>query len=183
MTDVRVPEDRPVFATYMEITNPSAFRPSFADDPVITVVEAESVSVAEYRHLYSSVGAGFSWVDRLKWSDVELREYLDRDDVTILVLKVSGVTAGYAEILVRSDEPGTELKYFGIFPEFHGRGFGKHLLSVAVQRAFNDGANRIWLSTRSTDGAHAIANYVTRGFKTYKTEWEPAPVHPDAGSA
>lgn len=136
-------------------------------------------SVPFYRFLYDSVGRHFSWVDRLRWSDDELENWLARPDVTILVLYVSSATAGYAELVAKSDEPGTEVKYFGVFPEFHGRGLGKHLLSSAVQCALDAGATRVWLSTRSTDGQHAIANYEARGFEAYRIEWEPAPLHPD----
>lgn len=128
--------------------------------------------------MYASVGSTFSWVDRLRWTDEELYAWLTRPDVTILVLYLDGTPAGYAELVSESDEPGTEVKYIGVFPEFHGRGLGKHLLTVAVQRAFDDGASRVWLSTRSTDGPHAIANYTARGFVAYRTQWEPAPIHP-----
>ncbi len=108
--------------------------------------------------------------------------HLSRPEVTLLVLYLDGTPAGYAELVHGSAEEGTEVAYFGIFPQFHGRGLGKHLLSVAVQRAFDDGATRVWLSTRTTDGPYAIANYEARGFRLFRTEWEPAPVHPDETS-
>jgi ribosomal protein S18 acetylase RimI-like enzyme len=89
---------------------------------------------------------------------------------------VQGTPVGYLELDSVSTEPGTEIRYLGIVQAFQGRGLGKHLLSIGVERAFHDGATRVWLSTRSTDGAHAIANYTARGFVAYKTEIEPAPL-------
>ena len=92
------------------------------------------------------------------------------------MLYVLGTPAGYIELDAASDESGTEIKYLGIIPAFHGRGLGKHLLSAGVERAFRDGATRVWLSTRTTDGPHAIPNYEARGFVRYRTEIEPAPI-------
>ena len=163
----------------MHLPHPERFRPAYAQDPSLTVVECKSTSARFYRFLYASVGSGYSWVDRLAWPDDELDHWLSREDVTILVMHVDGTPCGYAELVAEPDEPGTEVKYFGVFPEFHGRGLGKYLLSVAVQHAFDDGARRVWLSTRSTDGPHAIANYEARGFSVYRTEWEPAPNYPN----
>lgn len=169
---------RPNLATYLELRRTDAFRPARTGNPDVTASVRDHVPVECYRHLYDAVGSGFAWVDRLYWSDDELAAHLARASVTIMVLTVAGETAGYAELDAESDEPGTELRYLGFFPEFHGRGLGKHLLTVAVERAFADGADRIWLSTRATDGPHAITNYEKRGFRVYKTDWEPAPVHP-----
>jgi ribosomal protein S18 acetylase RimI-like enzyme len=153
------------------------------NDPRLLVMESVHPLVPFYRFLYSAVGRDFSWVDRLKWTDEQIEAHLCRPDVTLLVLYLDGTPAGYAELDSASSEPGTELQYLGIIPDFHGQGLGKHLLSATVERAFADGASRVWLSTRSTDGPHAIRNYERRGFVTYRTEWEPAPVHPgDIGS-
>jgi len=45
-----------------------------------------------------------------------------------------------------------------------------------VQRAFDDGAQRVWLHTCTLDGPHAIANYLARGFTPYKTTTQDEPV-------
>ena len=50
-----------------------------------------------------------------------------------------------------------------------GRGLGKHLLSAGVQRAFDDGATRVWVHTCTLDGKHALANYQGRGFMPYNS--------------
>lgn len=179
MTTQSAPPGRPILATYLHLPNRDAFRPAFVEHPAILVLEAAHALVPFYRFLYSTVGSGFNWVDRLRWADERLHSHLSRPEVTLLVLYLDGTPAGYAELVQGSAEEGTEVAYFGIFPSFHGRGLGKHLLSVAVQRAFDDGATRVWLSTRTTDGPYAIANYEARGFRPFRTEWEPAPVHPD----
>lgn len=169
-----------ITATYLELAWAAAFRPAFLDDPGLGVVEACEPLAAFYRFLYGAVGGDYSWVDRLTWSDEALETHLARPAVTLLVLYLRGTPAGYIEMDQESSEPGTEIRYFGIIPKFHGRGYGKHLLSAGVDRALRDGATRVWLSTRSSDGPHAIANYLARGFVPYRSGPEPAPFVPRA---
>ena len=161
-----------VTKTFVEMV-PEQFKPTVLDDPAVTVVQSHEPLPEFYRFLYGTVGRDFEWVDRLGWSDDELRAYLGNPAITVLVLYVRGTPAGYIELDATPDEAGetgTNVAYFGLFPAFHGRGLGKHLLSVGVQRAFDDGAARVWLNTNTLDGRHALANYRARGFVPYKTE-------------
>ena len=77
--------------------------------------------------------------------------------------------AGYFE-LERHSDGSTEIAYFGLIQEFLGRGLGKHLLTEAVERAWSEGANRVWLHTCTLDDSAALPNYVKRGFQTFKEE-------------
>ena len=65
--------------------------------------------------------------------------------------------------------------YFGLRAEYFGRGLGKYLLSRGVQRAWDDGARRVWVNTCNLDGPYAMANYLKRGFQIYMIEEEPMP--------
>lgn len=158
-----------VTTTYLHIPERSYFRPSFSDGPDILILQAHAALPLFYRFLYNAVGQEYHWTDRNAWSDRELETYLARPTTTLLVLYVRGTPAGYVELNAASEEPGTEVAYFGLIPAFHGRGLGKHLLSVGVQRAFEDGAERVWVHTCSLDGPHALANYRARGFIPYRT--------------
>lgn len=161
-----------VTKTYLELTR-ATFAPTFLDDPDLLVLPAREPLPEFYRFLYGMVGRDYEWVDRLGWSDERLRALFADPAIAILVLYVRGTPAGYAELNAARDasgETGTNLNYFGLFPAFHGRGLGKHLLSVAMQRAFDDGTERVWVNTNSLDGPHALANYRARGFVPYKTE-------------
>jgi ribosomal protein S18 acetylase RimI-like enzyme len=158
-----------VTTTYLHLPSREHFSPAMIDHPDLLVFEAREPLPAFYRFLYSAVGQDYYWIDRLVWSDAELQAYLARPTVTLLVLYWRGTPAGYIELEAASVEPGTEVAYFGIIPGFHGRGFGKHLLSVGVQRAFDDGAERVWLHTCTLDGPYALANYQARGFVPYRT--------------
>jgi GNAT superfamily N-acetyltransferase len=158
-----------VTTTYLHIPSRVQFRPTFIDDPSARVVRIDNPSATFYRFLYSNVGRDYHWIDRFAWSDEQLRAHLSRPTTTLLVLYVDGHPAGYVELDAASSEPGTEVAYFGLIGAFHGRGLGKHLLSIGVQRAFEDGAERVWVHTCSLDGRHALANYCARGFIPYHT--------------
>ncbi len=165
----------PVTTTYLHLPSPADFRPAFVDHPDLLVLEAREPSVPFYRFLYDAVGRDWVWIDRLHWTDAQHLEHLSRPTTTLLVLYYRGTPAGYIELDASAGEE-TEIAYFGLMRFVHGRGFGKHLLSVGVQRAFNDGARRVWLHTCTLDGPHAIANYMARGFIPYKTTTQDEPV-------
>ena len=171
-----------VTTTYLELPSYEAFRPAVSTAPDLLLLEAHEPLVPFYRFLYDAVGRDYAWLDRLDWSDERLLAHLSRPSVTLLVLYANGTPAGYIELDAAPDEAGetgTEVVYFGLIPHFHGRGLGKHLLSVGVARAFDAGAPRVWLHTCTLDGPHALANYQARGFVPYKTtrheETIPAP--------
>ena len=86
---------------------------------------------------------------------------------------VQGIPAGYVELAQTGDS--TEVAYFGLRPEFHGNGYGKHLLSYGIERAWADGAKHIWVHTCNLDGPHALNNYLKRGFKVYEVHEAPMP--------
>lgn len=71
-----------------------------------------------------------------------------------------------------------EIVVAGLVPEFVGKGFGGHLLTVATRLAWKaehpDGAltRRVWLHTSSLDHPHALPNYQRRGFRVFATETE-----------
>ncbi len=57
---------------------------------------------------------------------------------------------------------------FGLLDEYHGRGIGGHLLTFALQRAWElarGGPSRVRVSTCTLDGPHALRNYEARGMR------------------
>jgi GNAT superfamily N-acetyltransferase len=155
--------------TYLEMRDPAALRPARLDDPTITVEHAVDCFPALWRFLYAEVGRRYHWVDRLGWTDEQIRDHLDDDAVSIWLLMVKGTLAGYFE-LHRDQEDGIEIAYFGLFHEFTGRGLGAHLLTVAVERAWGLTSSRVWLHTCSLDHPAALPNYIKRGFTPFKSE-------------
>jgi GNAT superfamily N-acetyltransferase len=119
------------------------------------------------RFLYTAVGGNWYWIDRLGWDYARWLSYLDRPAVETLVLYVSGTPAGYVELEVQPED-NVEVAYFGLLRRFIGQGLGGYLLGVGVERAWAQGARRVWVHTCSLDGPHALANYTARGFRVYR---------------
>ena len=158
-----------VTRTYLELTDPCAFRPAWADEPTVRVDRVEDCPASFYRFLYAEVGRAYGWQDRLAWPDDLIRRHLAQIGLSVWVMWVRNAPAGYFELRVERDG-SAEIAYFGLLPEYVGRGLGKHLLSVAVLRAFELGARRIWLHTCTLDAPAALPNYRNRGFVPFKTE-------------
>jgi GNAT superfamily N-acetyltransferase len=119
--------------------------------------------------LYAEVGRRYHWVDRLAWTDEEIARHLNRDEISIWTLKEGRRLAGYFE-LVEQPDGSVEIGYFGLLHEFLGRGLGKYLLTEATRRAWESGANRVWLHTCTLDHPAALPNYLARGFREFKRE-------------
>jgi len=159
--------------TYLEMTAPEQLTGGAVDDPAVACVEVRNCTVPYYRFLYGEVGKSWNWVERRRWSDEALAALLASPDVSIWVLSVEGCPAGYVELL-RDGEGGVEIAYFGLMPEFIGRGLGKHLLTFAVERAWSlePRPTRVWLHTCTLDAPQALPNYVARGFRPFRTDVE-----------
>jgi len=159
--------------TYLEMT-PADFRPVHVTAPPgAQVLPIKHVDVEFYRFLYNTVGEDWRWRDRRLLSDDELYAALTAPGVSIYVLYLNGVPAGYVELDRRGDE--TEVAYFGLRPAYVGRGLGKFLLSYGIERAWEDHPQRLWVHTCNLDGPHALDNYLKRGFKVYEVHEKPMP--------
>ena len=152
-----------VTRTYLEMREPSALRPAYSDDPRIRLERVEECPISFFRYLYREVGRDYHWVDRLGMSDAEIAEYLADPGVSIWLLSCSGAPAGYFE-LKRHVDGSVEVAYFGLLPEFLRRGYGKHLLTRAVEEAWRLGPSQVWLHTCTLDDPAALPNYLKRGF-------------------
>jgi GNAT superfamily N-acetyltransferase len=84
-----------------------------------------------------------------------------------------GVPAGFVE-LDRRREDEVEIAYFGLLPEFIGRGLGRYLLAWSIDKAFAlapEGiSHRLWVHTCNHDHPEALALYQRAGFDVYRQE-------------
>jgi GNAT superfamily N-acetyltransferase len=158
-----------VTRTYLQLARVDEFKPARLDDQSVRVEFIRECPASFYRYLYGEVGRLYHWVDRLVWIDDEIRAHLDRPEITLWVMYYEGAPAGYFE-LERHEDGSTEIAYFGLIQDFLGRGLGKHLLSVAVERAWAGDPNRVWLHTCTLDDPAALPNYLKRGFQPFKRE-------------
>ncbi|TJY65224.1 GNAT family N-acetyltransferase [Sinimarinibacterium sp. CAU 1509] len=154
---------------YLEMRTRAALRRADVPSPAPLILRAQHAQPALNRFLYTAVGGHWHWRDRLSWSHARWMRYLDRPEVQTWVMYCDGTPAGYIE-LERQYDNDVEIAYFGLMPEFTGRGLGGHLLSVGIDRAWSMGAVRVWVHTCTLDGPHALANYQARGMELYHQE-------------
>ncbi len=156
-----------VTRTYLQMMEPSSYAIEWPQG--IRVERATEPTVDFYRFLYRAVGSAYRWRDRLKLSDDELQRIIRHPRVEIFVLYAHGAPAGYIE-LDRRVEDEVEIAYFGLVPEYVGRGLGKKFLQWGVHTAWQTDPSRVWLHTCSLDHPGALPLYQKVGFVAYRTE-------------
>jgi len=159
-----------VTRTYLELRDPGQFQPAFGAFPDVVLDHVAAPTPALYRECYRTVGEAYHWRDRWDWSDEQIGAYLADPCISLFVARRETALAGYYELRQVVDDDSVEVAYFGLAPAELGRGFGKHLLSCAVRDAWALRPSRVWLHTSSLDHAHALPNYLARGFVPYKRE-------------
>ena len=147
----------------LEMTSASQLRPKRAEIPALEIRRVE-IACPEFNwFLHQAVGADFRWGGRENWDKSRWTEYVDRPELETWVAYVSGCPAGYFE-LEKQDDGSVQIVCFGLLSQFFGRGLGAHLLTETVERAWQMDTSRVWLRTCSHDHAHALPNYLARGF-------------------
>jgi GNAT superfamily N-acetyltransferase len=158
-----------VTRTYLEICSPGELLPAREPSVRPRLERVGGCPTSFWRYLYTEVGRSYHWTDRLSWTDADIAEYLAAPDVTLHVLYIEHAPAGYYELRRHSDG-SVEIAYFGLLPEYTGRGLGGWMLTRAVEDAWQRGASRVWLHTCTLDHPSALPNYKRRGFREFKRE-------------
>jgi len=171
------PQTVEVTRTYLQLSHPEDLKPAGMDDPRLRTEYAVECTASFFRFLYAEVGRHYHWIDRLAWTDEQIRAHLGRAAISVWVMYQAGTPAGYFE-LERHNDGSTEIAYFGLLPEFLGRGLGKHLLTEAATRAWTGSPTRVWLHTCTLDDPAALPNYLKRGFKPFKQETYQTTIQP-----
>ncbi len=123
--------------------------------------------------LYFRVGEQWEWLDKRPWTDEQWKQYAATSELRTFGAYYGDTLAGYYE-LRRDTEGGVEIAYFGLLPEFIGRGLGGALLTSAIEEAWSGhrriAPKRVWVHTCNRDHPQALANYQARGMVVYKVE-------------
>ena len=155
--------------TYLEMHIRPTAPPVPAPAGKLALMRVENCTVSFYRYLYETVGTPWLWYERRLLDDAALAAQIDKPTTEIFVLYVGGVPAGYFELDTASPRQ-TELCYFGLVPEFIGRGFGPFLLWAAIDQAWSRPIGRLWVHTRSFDHPKALGYYQRAGFVVYNRQ-------------
>ena len=155
--------------TYLELTRPADLQPAATPVPEPRIERLDDCPPSFFRYLYMEVGRQYHWTDRLSWTDERARGHLLDPTVSVWLLSSPASPAGYFELKRHADD-SVEIAYFGLLPEFTGRGWGKYLLTRAARAAWDSGAGRVWLHTCTLDHPGALPNYLGRGFRPFREE-------------
>jgi ribosomal protein S18 acetylase RimI-like enzyme len=153
----------------LEMLSRDELRPKYSNLPDLRIDRMESACPEFNKFLHTVVGHDYRWGGRSAWNKDDWYKHVNRDGMETWVAYLSGTPAGYFEL---EHDPGGDVHIltFGLLPQFIGKGLGGHLLTRAVERAFEMGAKRLLLGTCSHDHPHALKNYLARGFRIRQTK-------------
>lgn len=160
-----------IVTTYLEMHSPDELRAKRCADERFKIREKKERDWRFNRDLYLAVGEMWAWTDKRGWTDEQWKEYGLASELRTFAAYYNDSLAGYYE-LRRDDEGGVEIAYFGLLPDFIGRGLGGALLTNAIEQAWrmSPSVTRVWVHTCSLDHPGALGNYKARGMAIYKQE-------------
>ncbi|MBT3559334.1 MAG: GNAT family N-acetyltransferase [Rhodospirillales bacterium] len=135
----------------------------------IAILRAEKPTVSFYRYLYNTIGEDWLWWERRVMDDETLSTIITDPRIEIFILYVRGVPAGYCELDCRTSGE-VELVFFGLMPEFIGRGLGNYFLRWAIDQAWTHDPDRVWVHTCTEDHVNALPIYQKIGFEAVGQE-------------
>lgn len=157
---------QPVTVTFLELHEPKEL-PVPLNETRFELL-AKPVSIEEYRKYYYGVGEKHFWLDRMVMPDEELFQKINALNVGIFLFYINNKVAGYIEFV--KEERFMEILYFGLMPEFIGKGYGKYFLQWVIAKAWSYQPEWIQLNTCTLDHPNALGSYKKAGFKEVKTE-------------
>ncbi|MEZ5896048.1 MAG: GNAT family N-acetyltransferase [Parvularculaceae bacterium] len=132
----------------------------------VAILRVENPQVHYYRYLYDLIGRPWNWVSRRNMSNDALAQIIQHDRVYLYVLYVGGAPAGLAEIDGRNGKEA-ELRFFGLAPEFIGKGYARFFLSNVVELAWMLNPESVALETCTLDHPAALPLYQKFGFTVF----------------
>jgi ribosomal protein S18 acetylase RimI-like enzyme len=163
------PEVPPLFNTVTSLemlsrpTRPNLPHPGLK----LALMRLDPPTVGFYRYLFDTVGGSWTWYSRRFMDDEALARIILDPKVEITVAYVGGVPAGYFELDFRQPNE-CELAFFGLLPEFIGRGLGRWLLETSIDAAWMPAAiRRVWVHTCNLDHPRALGLYQKAGFAAF----------------
>jgi GNAT superfamily N-acetyltransferase len=150
--------------THLEMTERPAARLPMPLGQRVALMRAREMPVSFYRYLYRAVGKPHHWMLRRETPDDELAGIIRSANTQIEVLYVDGCPAGFCELDLSRRPDEAEILYFGLMPEFQGRGLAKFFLSEGIHAAWDHDPRRVTIHTNTLDSPRALQLYQRMGF-------------------
>jgi GNAT superfamily N-acetyltransferase len=178
MVSAKLERVRPELITSLEMNSPDQLCDARPAPAPIELREVRPDEAGLCREAWARIGAPHGWTRRAKWSDDEWLTRLAPPNVRGFLARVGGEVAGYLEL--EADRFGNVgITFFGLVPDFVGKGFGGAFLTAATKLAWSPTSaggtppKRVWLQTSSRDHPNALPNYQARGFRVFRRERRP----------
>ncbi|RCS24189.1 GNAT family N-acetyltransferase [Phyllobacterium salinisoli] len=150
--------------THLEMTERSAVSVPTPIGIKLAIMRASDMPVHYYRYLYEQVGKPHHWAMRRNQSDAEIAATINAPTTEIHVLYADGSPAGFVELDLARMPEEAEILYFGLVPDFQGRGLGNFFLAEAIATAWSHGPQKVTIHTNSLDSPRALQLYQKMGF-------------------
>lgn len=128
-----------------------------------------------YRYLYDTVGEKWTWIERRLIDDSNLQKLIQSPDVEIYILYVDDNVAGFGEIGWDTASNGSEIKYFGLMPDYIGKRLGPYFLNNIINIAWKRNPVRLRVNTCDLDHPSALRVYQKSGFNILEEIVEKLP--------
>ena len=128
-----------------------------------------------YRYLYNTVGEKWTWIERRLLDDNNLQKLIRSSNVEIYILYVDDNVAGFGEIGWDTASNGSEIKYFGLMPEYIGKRLGPYFLNNIINIAWKRNPVRLRVNTCDLDHPSALRVYQKSGFNILEEIVEKLP--------
>lgn len=171
LPDTLAPGKLRMVITYLEMRKPPNYPRTSPRAENLSIIRAYDPGTDFYRFLYNAVGKNWLWYERNQLTDEELEKIIRHPKIRLYVIYLKGTPAGYCELDYRVDKE-VEIAYFGLIPEYTGRGLGTYFLKWAVQTAWSEKPDRVWVHTCNFDSPYAVVTYQKVGFTVYSQKEE-----------
>ena len=154
-----------VTTTSLEMLSPGEFKPKTIDRNDVQVKKVGIPTPVINHFFFVNVGRPWKWYSRLKWTLADWEALVEKETTSTWIGYMKGSPFGYIELDQQGDS--VEIAFFGLLPQFIGKGLGGFLLSEAVRLAWELEPGRVWVHTCTLDHKYALNNYLARGFSIF----------------
>ena len=126
-----------------------------------------------FRELYLRIGEEWLWFVRARMPKAELAARIQSPQVSVYALASNGRDEGLLELDFRS-AGACEIGMFGVTANLIGTGAGRWLMNRALELAWSQKVERVWLHTCTFDYPAALAFYQRSGFRPFRRQIEIA---------
>ncbi|MBV8930937.1 MAG: GNAT family N-acetyltransferase [Kutzneria sp.] len=163
--------------SHLEMTSQEQLIPAAPVPEEIVLREVSDAELDVIKDVHDRLARPFYWRS-LAWGREQWLACLNKEGIRTWLADVGGEPMGLVQLHIH---PGgdVEFDFFGVVPEFVGKGYGGHLLTIATRLAWSicpddvDTVRRVWLKTSCYDHPSAKKNYESRGYRHFHTETIP----------